>query len=132
MTINEVKDILESNGYSFDTWTTLDAFTHIVFTSENIIRLGRNSCRLYFASNGLVYIQNYDEKRFVKCEADTIPAKGCINVQIGDEYYLTRVVPGYIDTLLGPINSVLDMTEIATIADESITLDIFSDHFKEE
>ena len=125
MNISKITKILSQRGYSMNTWTTLDDFTHILLSSDNKLILGRNSCRVRFDSNGVLFIQNYDEKRFKECTAKDIAPTGYINVQIGDKHYLMKMIPGYINTEFGPISTAIDFDFIMGFSDESINVKTF-------
>lgn len=128
MTVSEMKDMLSIKGYSMDTWTSLDKYSNILFNSDNRLFLGKDSTEVYFGSDGLLYIRNYDSSRPIECAADTVVPVGYTKIQFDDKYFLFKLLPGYYvsnSVDIGSFHTVIAIQYVAGLIDISINVNLF-------
>ena len=125
MDINKIKTVIATRGYSLDQWTFLDKFSQIVFITDNTLILGKTNTQVYIDSNGLIFVRYYDSSRAIPCDIGDIEKPGSIKIIINDKYYMVPLVPGYINTPIGYVSSVVSTEYIFGFVDEYIKPDTY-------
>ena len=128
MTVSEMRDMLSERDYSMDTWTSLDKYTNILFSSDNRLFLGKDSTEVYFSSDGLLYIRNYDSSRPIECTSDTVVPEGFTKIAFGEQYFLFKLLPGYYvsnSVKIGSFHTVIAIQYISGLIDISLNVNLF-------